>query len=317
MQLSAAAVILVIGLLLLLALLIVYASGVGTRAHQPVEGVPTGNPAMERKVVVTLGMLIVSGLALVGYGFWEPVRQAAAENRQENVSIERGVENYTTLCMGCHGVSGGGAVVPDSNPPRVAPQLNRDDLRPKDPDEYKARYDFVYKTIARGRPLTPMPAWGREDGGTLIPEQIHELTLMILKGDKEVHEGQTVWEEVTDVSREKIAHGAPEPQVPEVQVAADLSANARAGVALIQGRAGCIGCHVVGGVGGQTGPPLTQIGAIAPTRTGQSAEEYIRTSILQPQAYVVPGFPPVMPSFQGVLSDEEVSQIVEYLLTLQ
>jgi mono/diheme cytochrome c family protein len=317
MEITAGAVALFIAMLLLLALLVIYASGVGKRAHTPVDGVPTGNPAMERKVIAILGMMIVSGLILTGYSFWEPVRAAAALDRQENISIERGIENYTTLCMSCHGVAGNGAVVPDSTPPRVAPQLNRADMRPTDPDEYKTRYDFVYKTIARGRPGTPMPAWGREDGGSLLPEQIHELALMITKGDKSIH-GKTVWDEVRAVAQEKIAHGSPAPIVPELQVAAELTDEQKLGSQLWTGKGACVGCHVIGGVGGATGPPQTQMGAVAETRVpGESAEEYIRQSILQPQAYLVPGFAPVMPSYQGILTDEEVNAIVSYLLTLR
>lgn len=317
MEITAGAVALFIAMLFLLALLVIYASGVGKRAHTPVEGVPTGNPAMERKVIAILGMMIVSGLILTGYSFWEPVRAAGALDRQENISIERGIENYTTLCMSCHGVAGNGAVVPDTTPPRVAPQLNRADFQPKDPDEYKARYDFVYKTIARGRPGTPMPAWGQQDGGSLLPEQIHELTLMITKGDKTIH-GKTVWDDVREVAAEKIAHGSPAPIVPELEVAAELTDQQKAGAQLWTGKGACVGCHVIGGVGGATGPAQSQMGAVAETRVpGQSAEEYIRQSILQPQAYLVPGFAPVMPSYQGILTDEEVNAIVSYLLTLR
>ncbi len=319
MQLNAASIVLAIGLLLLLVLLAIYAAGVGRRAHAPDGGVPTGNPSMERKVVITLGMMILSGLLLAGYGIWEPTRQARAAERQENVSIERGVELYTTLCISCHGVEGLGAVVPDSNPPRVAPQLNRADFQPKDPDEYRTRYEFISKTLHRGRPGTPMPAWGRTDGGTLLDEQIHELTLMILKGDKELEGGHNTWWHVTEEAKQKIAHGAPEPIKPSVEVAADLSDEAKAGARLWSGRAGCVGCHVVGGVGGQTGPNLSQIGSVAATRVpGESAEEYIRTSIRNPNAYVVPGYPPVMPAFsEGVLSEQELNQLVEYYLSLK
>jgi mono/diheme cytochrome c family protein len=315
MQLSAGAIVLLIAMLLLLVALVAYASGVGKRAHQPVEEVPTGNPSMERKVAVILALMLLSALALTGYAFWEPIRQAQAADRQENVSIVRGIENYTTLCISCHGIDGLGAVVPGTDPPRVAPQLNREDLRPKDPDAYEEAYELVYKTIQRGRPGTPMPAWGREDGGSLLDEQIHELTLMIVKGDKHVRGEETAWEVAREEAREKIAHGAPEPQKPEVQLAAELSEDARAGARLLQSK-GCIGCHVIGGgVGGQTGPNLAQIQTVADSRQpGTSAEEYLRQSILQPTAFLVPGYPPVMPSFQGQLSDQELNQIIAYLL---
>ena len=315
MQLSAGAIVLLIAMLLLLVALVAYASGVGKRAHQPVDEVPTGNPSMERKVAVILALMLLSALALTGYGFWEPIRQAQAADRQENISIVRGIENYTTLCISCHGIDGLGAVVPGTDPPRVAPQLNREDLRPKDPDAYEEAYELVYKTIQRGRPGTPMPAWGRQDGGSLLDEQIHELTLMIVKGDKHIQGEETVWEVAREEAREKIAHGAPEPQKPEVQLAAELSEDARAGARLLQSK-GCIGCHVIGGgVGGQTGPNLAQIQTVADSRQpGTSAEEYLRQSILQPSAFIVPGYPPVMPSFQGQLSDQELNQIIAYLL---
>jgi len=317
-EISSAAVTLVIGMLALLALLVIYAAGVGKRVHMPIEGVPTGNPAMERKVVAVLALTIVTGLLLVGYGFWEPTRQAVAADRQENRSIERAIDNYTTLCMGCHGVDGRGAVVPDSNPPRVAPQLNREDLRPTDPDQYKDRYKFVYNTISRGRPGTPMPTWGKEDGGTLIAEQVYELALMITKGDKELQGTETVWDKIRAVAREKIAHGSPEPKVPEVELAADCVGDCKAGADIWKGKGACIGCHTINGVGGQTGPEQSHIATVGATRKpGVSAEDYIRESILQPNAFLVPGYPPVMPSFQGVLSDKEIDQIITYFMTLK
>src|SRR4051812_31622782 len=154
MQLSAGAVILFIAMLFLLGLLVAYASGVGRRAHQPIAEMPTGNPSMERKVVAILGLMILSGLLLTGYSFVEPRRQDEALTRQETRSIERGIDNFTTLCIGCHGVDGTGAVVPGTNPPLVAPALNRPDMRPdpNDKDAYNERYNFVNKTIHRGRP---------------------------------------------------------------------------------------------------------------------------------------------------------------------
>lgn len=317
MTFSAGTVALVIALLLLLVLLAIYASGVGRRATLPVEEVPTGNPSMERKVVVILGMMIVSGLLLIGYSIYEPIRQARAQDRQETIAIERAVETFTSNCYGCHGIDGRGAVVPGSVPPIVAPQLNREDMRPKDPEAYRERYAYVNKTLHRGRG-TIMPAWGKEDGGTLLDEQIHELTLLVTKGDKVVEGDKTAWELAREVAKEKIAHGAPEPTVPTLEVAADLSDDAKAGQKLVTGKGACIGCHTFRGVGGQTGPNMDGIGARAGERKpGLDAAAYIRESILQPTAYVVSGFAAVMPSYQGILSDEEIGQITAYFETLK
>jgi mono/diheme cytochrome c family protein len=317
-QLSASAVVLFVGLMLLLGLLVVYASGVGTRAHKPIPDSPTGNPSMERKVVVTLGLLIVAGVLLIGYGMVEERRQEEALKRQESIAIHRGIETYTTNCMGCHGVDGTGAVVPGTQPPLVAPALNRPDMRPdpNDKDAYNEKYQYVNKTIHRGRPGTPMPPWGREDGGPLLDEQIHELTLLITKGDTLVL-GKPAWELTAEVGKEKIAHGAPEPQRPTEDVA-QLSPEEQAGSRIFTGKGGCVGCHNAGSGGGTTGPNLSHIGTDGATRKpGMDASAYIHESMLDPQAYIVAGYAAVMPSFRGTLTEEEINSVVAYLLTKQ
>ncbi|MDQ3809449.1 MAG: cytochrome c, partial [Chloroflexota bacterium] len=84
---------------------------------------------------------------------------------------------------------------------------------------------------------------------------------------------------------------------------------------------GCIGCHNAPGLRSPTGfaPDLAAIAAIAPTRrAGLSAEAYVRESIRQPQAYVVPGFGQdemVMPTLP--VDDAELDALVAFLLTPQ
>jgi cytochrome c oxidase subunit 2 len=46
-------------------------------------------------------------------------------------------------------------------------------------------------------------------------------------------------------------------------------------------------------------------------------EDYARNSILNPQAQVVAGFDPVMPTYQGRLKDREISAVIEYIKTLK
>jgi cytochrome c oxidase subunit 2 len=46
-------------------------------------------------------------------------------------------------------------------------------------------------------------------------------------------------------------------------------------------------------------------------------ENYIRESILEPQAQVVKGYQPVMPSFKGILSDEDITSLIAYIKTLK
>ena len=46
-------------------------------------------------------------------------------------------------------------------------------------------------------------------------------------------------------------------------------------------------------------------------------ESYVRESILTPQLKVVAGFNPLMPTFQGLLSEESVRALIEYVKTLK
>lgn len=315
MQMSAGALVLFVGMLLLLLLLVGYASGVGRRAHEAIPEVPTGNPSMERKVVATLAMMILSGLLLTGYGYYEPYRQVAALERQERIGMERGAENFSSLCISCHGIDGTGAQVPPPNDTVVAPALNRADMRPKDPEAYKERYEYVVKTLHRGKGLI-MPAWGKTDGGQLLDEQIHELALLITKGDTVIHGTQTAWDVAREKSKEKIAHGAPEPTLPKFDDTG-LTAEEKAGQAIFTGKAGCIGCHQIGSQGGVTGPPLTNIATVAATRKpGMDAAAYIDESIRTPNAFVVTGFAPgLMPAFGTLLTPDELKSVEAFLLT--
>jgi mono/diheme cytochrome c family protein len=138
---------------------------------------------MERKIIAIVAMIAAMALLFLGYGFREPARQVVAQEAQLDTSIGRGIDNFTALCFPCHGEKGQGAVVPDFTPLRLAPPLNRPDLRPTEADLRTKEYDFIFKTIQRGRPGTPMPAWGRSTA-PLLDEHINELTLMILNGDR-------------------------------------------------------------------------------------------------------------------------------------
>jgi cytochrome c oxidase subunit II len=46
-------------------------------------------------------------------------------------------------------------------------------------------------------------------------------------------------------------------------------------------------------------------------------EAYLKESMMAPAAKVVAGYQPVMPTFQGVLSDREVGAIIEYIKSLK
>ena len=101
------------------------------------------------------------------------------------------------------------------------------------------------------------------------------------------------------------------------------------GQALFIGTAACASCHTVQGVAqGVLGPPLDGIASAAANRiSGYSAEEYIRESILEPDAYTAGAADGLSQDYQeglmqatmaGIsLSEEDVDNLVEYLLTLR
>jgi mono/diheme cytochrome c family protein len=71
---------------------------------------------------------------------------------------------------------------------------------------------------------------------------------------------------------------------------------------------GCASCHEANGSGRRTGPTLDHIGSVAGTRrTGMGAAEYISQSILEPEAYFVPGYEGfASPSFDRPLPREDL-----------
>ena len=92
----------------------------------------------------------------------------------------------------------------------------------------------------------------------------------------------------------------------------------RAGKELLE-KHGCLGCHSLDGTP-KVGPTFKGIWGKSVTvltkgveRTVKVDEEYLRRCILEPKINVVKGFPPVMPSFAGVLKESEISAIVNFL----
>jgi cytochrome c oxidase subunit 2 len=80
----------------------------------------------------------------------------------------------------------------------------------------------------------------------------------------------------------------------------------------------CSNCHKADGTGrcpslvGLFGKQVQLAGGNKVT----ADEAYIRESILQPAAKVVAGYQPVMPTFQGLVTEDGVLQLVEYIKAL-
>ncbi len=98
----------------------------------------------------------------------------------------------------------------------------------------------------------------------------------------------------------------------------DTMTPVEAGRKLYQVR-GCQQCHSVDGTA-KVGPSFKGIfGEPQVLSNGSKVtvdENYIRESILEPQAKVVAGFEPVMPTYQGRLKDPEIDALIQYIKSL-
>ncbi len=92
---------------------------------------------------------------------------------------------------------------------------------------------------------------------------------------------------------------------------------AGAGQKLFQ-RLGCVSCHLPNDTG--RGPSLVDLfGKKVELQSGQSViadEGYVRESILNPNAKLVTGYTPVMPTFKGLISEDGIIQILAYVKSL-
>jgi len=86
---------------------------------------------------------------------------------------------------------------------------------------------------------------------------------------------------------------------------------------------GCQACHSIDGtplvgptVKGLFGKTVTVI-TDGKERQVVADETYLRRSLLEPNADVVKGFPPIMPSQKGLITDEELEGIIRYMKELK
>jgi cytochrome c oxidase subunit 2 len=85
---------------------------------------------------------------------------------------------------------------------------------------------------------------------------------------------------------------------------------------------GCVACHTTDGTP-KLGPTFKGVFGRKETvlRDGKEREiivdeAFIKQTLLHPELDRVKGFPPIMPSQQGQLTDKEIEEIIEYLKTL-
>lgn len=183
---------------------------------------------------------------------------ASAEHRHTDDLLHRGMLTYAEHCVACHGAAGQGF---------VGPPLNREDFR-GDPDDKKDVFDLIVTTVRDGRPgtttphweqvvtgewasYTAMPTFGSANGGPLNELYLRAVATFIMTGDWSTISGQVEAPNVPaddDVLFERL-----------VDAAGLSAAENRAAKEVFVDR-GCITCHTIGGVGGNFGPDLSQVG---------------------------------------------------------
>jgi cytochrome c oxidase subunit 2 len=81
---------------------------------------------------------------------------------------------------------------------------------------------------------------------------------------------------------------------------------------------GCVTCH--NATSRARGPNLESVfGTPIKLETGDTVlfdENYIRESIVEPRARLVDGYQPIMPTFRGLVSEEGILQLIEYLKSI-
>lgn len=249
-------------------------------------------------IVATMFIVLFIGVNDLTVGLDQRTRAHLAR------SIENGAMLYETNCSLCHGAYGEG---------RTGPTLNTPELFDTGPNGRIAQMDwtgtvetYIKSAISAGRPGTVMQPWSQDIGGPLRDDEIQDLANFIMN-----------WEATAGQLPEGIVK-VEETPIPESQLVT-------VGGELFKSE-GCTSCHTIEGVStGQVGPNLTHIGTEAGERAAaagvESAEEYIRQAIVDPNAFIAPACPlgpcppGVMPqAFGQVLSEERIKALVTYLL---
>ncbi len=192
---------------------------------------------MNRYSMLSLVALFGLVAAIPIYAILEPGRMQQAQTTLRQEFVSDAAVMYVENCAVCHGATGEGiGAIPDLNSPGTR----------------MADYDYLFKTIARGRYNTTMAGWHADEGGIFNDYQIDELVALIRYVD---------WPQVGELAAAQglIPPTLPVPQVEEAlleQITA-LSPDADSWAEGIQLYANnCAVCHGSNGQGSDLAVPL-------------------------------------------------------------
>ncbi|MCH7663001.1 MAG: c-type cytochrome [Chloroflexi bacterium] len=261
---------------------------------------------------IVLGTIFVflSVAIIIVMGLEENQRLSDFEETQRAELIEFGAAVFEINCTTCHGDNAQGIE-------GRAPCLRCGDLftsRIAEVGWEGNLEDYIISVVTTGRQVSTrpalyqgidgtspvMPTWAESLGGPLRVDQIAAVAAFITNFES--------WALNPDL--------VPTLLVEEVDLSDPVSRGR--GVFLTQA---CATCHTITGLTDRIiGPVLDGIGTRADTTIdGYTAEEYIRESILKPDAFIVEGFNAEIMSaydFGDILTADEINDLIEFLLSL-
>ncbi len=268
---------------------------------------------VQLEIVLGTILVLLSVAIVIIMGVQEPQRLADYTVQQRAEQIEFGASVFTTYCTTCHGLQAQGIA-------GVAPSL-RDEYfftqRLKEVGWVGSQEDYIVSAVTAGRQVSTrpelyggstgrppvMPTWSEKFGGPLRDDQIRAVAAFVM-------------------NFQPYALGEVPTSIPLGPVADESTPEGRGQV--VFSVAGCTACHTISGISiGTIGPALDGLATRAATRVaGLTAEEYIRQSIFDPNAFVVEGFADDtggsrMPKdFGEKLTEEQINDLLAFLLTL-
>lgn len=304
----------------------------------------------ERKYKILSLLSVVLAVLLLGNCIREPFRMSTAVAQQHEEYVVKGAKVYAENCVQCHGPKGEGVIGMPLN--RADYQVDYES--PAGKDVYKLIYDTVkqgrpgnpdhYQWVRVKSPegkdawmsYSTMPAWHKDYGGPLDDDYVKALTLFIMSPDA------AQWD-LVDSDEAPIPDAVQtDPETGEELPLPDSKADAQTNVAakaLLRNlsKTQCLTCHTIGSRGGKVGPDLSQVGTWGVDQA--FLESWIKQANTMPHDERMPIYWSAnratrsdkvdltkktvstgahsMPSFQGKLTDTEISTIVKYLLGLK
>ncbi len=237
---------------------------------------------MRLHYLIGFAAAFVLAAALGIYMVFEPARQTQAQADLLARQVSDGQVLYAEDCALCHGAAGEGL---GANPP-----LDSAGLRDMD-------YDTLYKTIARGRYNTAMPAWSVTDGGPLNDAAIEAAIALIQQGDW--LETQGVVADLGLAPRAPISVTVPAENLAVIAALPD-GALLAAGVQVYA--AECVACHGANGEGTSLAPALNAAGLRA-----ERTPEQIANSIQNGVAGTI------MPAWGQTLTAAQIADLTQLI----